>query len=402
MTSKTRPKLPSGRSSAVKVTPAAGSVQPAIPGWLTTTSGWTWRLLVLGLGIVVVFVAVAQVKLVFIALFLALVLTSVLRPVVNFLDRFMPRALATIVSLAAGLSVVAGMIWYVINSVISQWDSLTHTFAVGLDRMFDFFENGPLPVTVTSDQFEQWLTDGVQWLQDNAGNLAGTAVSQAGSVFRLGTSLALAVFCLVFFLLKGKSMWAWFLNQLPASARPHWNQAGAVGWYTFSGYARGTVIITTLNAIFAGIFITIVGVPLAAPLAVLIFIGGFIPLIGAPAAMVTAMIVALASHGFVMAGVVGIGIALLGQLEGNVFQPLIMGKQVSLHPVIVAISVTAGTLLAGLLGAVIAVPIVAVTWAVFAAMRTVDPPTAQVAEIEAKPWPWQRPKATARPESTAE
>jgi len=108
---------------------------------------------------------------------------------------------------------------------------------------------------------------------------------------------------------------------------------------------------------------------------VLVFIGAFIPLIGAPLAMVIAMVVALAANGIWNAVAVGVCIALIGQFEGHVLQPLVMGKQVSLHPVVVALVVTAGTLVAGILGAVIAVPLVAVSWSVFSLLRYTDPPT---------------------------
>lgn len=368
---------------AANVTSKNGVKEP-IPGWLSTTTGWAWRLIVLGFAIYIVFSAIAEVTLVFVAVFLALVLTAVLRPFVNFLDQILPRALATIITLVVGLAFVGAMFWYVVDSVAKQWDSLADTFGEGIDQIIEFLETGPLPVNITPTQVQDWITEGTEWLQSNAGDLAGTAVSQAGSVFRVGTALALAAFCLIFFLSRGGNMWVWFLNQLPDSARGVWQKSGEVGWFTFSGYARGTVIITTINAILAGIFLTIVGVPLAAPLAVLIFIGGFIPLIGAPAAMFIAMIVALASHGIVMAGAVGIGIALLGQFEGNVLQPLIMGKQVSLHPVVVALAVTTGTLVTGLLGAVVAVPLVAVCWAIYTTLRQIDPPTIVVKEIPNK------------------
>ena len=127
--------------------------------------------------------------------------------------------------------------------------------------------------------------------------------------------------------------------------------------------------------------------PLAAPLAVLVFVGAFIPLIGAPLAMVIAMVVALAANGFLNALLVGVGIALIGQFEGHVLTPLVMGKQVSLHPVAVALSVTAGTLIAGILGAVISVPLVAVAWAVFARLRHVDPPSDFTDDGSAEPDP---------------
>ena len=207
------------------------------------------------------------------------------------------------------------------------------------------------------------------------GDLSGLAGHQLGSVAIVFMVLALATFCTVFFLARGATMWHWFLNQLPSGVRQTWHTAGGIGWYTFSGFARGTVIIAFCNAILAGIILAVLQVPLVAPLAVLVFIGTFIPLFGAPAAMIIAMIVAFAAEGPVVAALVGIGIALIGQLEGHVLQPLIMGKQVSLHPVVVALVVTGGTLIAGILGAVVALPLVAVAWAVFAKLRTLDPPT---------------------------
>ena len=124
----------------------------------------------------------------------------------------------------------------------------------------------------------------------------------------------------------------------------------------------------------AGVFLQVVGVPLAAPLAVLVFIGAFIPMIGAPLAMIVAMVVALASKGFVAMVVVGLGVAGIGQIEGHILQPLIMGRQVSLHPVVVGIAVAVGTFSAGLLGAVVAVPLVSVAWSVYSELHVKDAP----------------------------
>src|SRR5659263_736950 len=146
---------------------------------------------------------------------------------------------------------------------------------------------------------------------------------------------------------------------------------------TASGAASGT---PTINSIMAFILLLIVGVPLAAPLAVLVFVGAFVPLIGAPAAMVVAAVVALATGGFVKALIVTVGVALIGQIEGHILQPLVMGKQVSLHPVVVALGVTAGTFLGGLFGAIIAIPLLAVVWAVFDQLRNADPPLRELPE----------------------
>ncbi|MBF0689286.1 MAG: AI-2E family transporter [Cellulomonas sp.] len=366
-------------ASARKV--AGGRRNPAVigrddtaPRWLRRSAGVSWRLLVVLAAVVVVFYATSRVTLLFIAVFLALVFTAVLRPLVELLARVMPRGLATALSLLGGILFFLGMLTYVGYSIATQWNDLSKQFESGIKQITDFLESGTLPFTITNEQIAEWIENGVRWIQDHAGDLAGQVAASAGSVVEGFTAVALAVFCTVFFLARGAAMWTWFLNQLPMRTRPTWITAGEAGWYTFSGYTRGTVIIALTDGIIAFLLLTLLRVPLAAPLAVLVLIGAFIPLIGAPAAMIVAMIVALAANGLWSAVFVGVGIALIGQLEGHILQPLIMGKQVSLHPVVVALAVTAGTLTAGILGAVISVPLVAVAWAVFSRLRTLDPP----------------------------
>lgn len=367
------------RSSAVRrntasIRPPAPVSHDPVPSWLRTAAEWSWRLILVAAAVLLIFIATAKVQLVFVALFIALVFTAVLRPLVGLFSKVMPRGLATALGMLTGFLVVGGLVAYVVASVAGQWQSLSDQFASGTDQIFDFLEDGPLPVSITTDDLHGWVEDGQEWVQQHAGDIAGTAFEQVGTVVKVISTVVLAIFCTVFLLARGENMWTWFLNQLPSSTRETWQVAGGAGWYTFSGYTRGTVIVAVSDGFLAGLLLTFIGVPLAAPLAVLVFLGGFIPLIGAPLAMVIAMVVALAADGIVKAAVVGIGIALIGQFEGHVLQPLVMGKQVSLHPMVVALVVTGGTLLAGILGAVIAVPIVAVAWAVFSKLHRPDPP----------------------------
>lgn len=355
--------------------PSVVGFEQTAPQWLRVMAGWSWRVLVLVAAIALVFWATSRVLLLFIAVFLALVFTAVLRPVVDYLDRFMPRGVATALSLVMSILVVAGLFAYVGLSVAGQWESLGEQFNTGIGTILAFLEDSPLHLTVTQTDVQSWIASGQEWLQDNSSTVASQALTSAGSVAQVLTALALATFCTVFFVTRGSEMWLWFLNQMPARMREPWHTGGGVAWYTFSGYTRGTFIVAAADGVLAAIILLILGVPLAAPLAVLVFIGAFIPLIGAPLAMVVAMVVALAANGIINAILVGVGIALIGQFEGHVLTPLVMGKQVSLHPVVVALGVTAGTLVAGILGAVISVPLIAVAWAVFAKLRRVDPPT---------------------------
>ncbi|WP_235020150.1 AI-2E family transporter [Ruania rhizosphaerae] len=356
-----------------------------VPRWMVKAGGWSWRLLVVVAVVALLVWATAKIQLVFIAVFIALVFSAVLRPFVNLMDRVMPRGLATALSMLGAVLVIGGMVTYVVRSVTGQWERLSTQFADGIDELFNLAANLPFGISITAEQLREWSDAGLQWIQENQSELLDRAAEGAGSVVETFAIMALATFTTVFFLARGNEMWRWFINQLPSRLREKWLIAGGVGWYTFSGYARGTVIIALVDGILALIVLLIAGVPLAAPLAVLVFIGAFIPLVGAPAAMIVAMIVALAVNGFWNAVIVGIAIALIGQFEGHVLQPLVMGKQVSLHPVAVALAVTSGTLVAGILGAIIVIPIVAVIWAVYARLRTVDPPMEDVEEPDVLP-----------------
>ncbi|WP_420111044.1 AI-2E family transporter [Pseudactinotalea sp.] len=373
------------------------------PRWMRKAAGISWRLLVILAVVVVLVYATARIQMVFVAVFLALVFTSVLRPLVNLLDRWIPRPLAVLASLLTSILFIGGIVAFVVQSVRGQWQDLSEEFSAGIQDLLGQLEHLPFGLSVTNEQIQQWITQGEQWIEENQQDLINRAASGAaegaGSLFEVFAILAIATFCTVFFLARGSQMWAWFINQLPARVREKWVVGGEVAWYTFSGFARGTVLVALADGILAAIILTVLGVPLAAPLAVLVFIGAFIPLVGAPAAMVVAMIVALATQGPLIAIVVGIGIALIGQFEGHVLQPLIMGKQVSLHPVAVALSVTTGTLVAGILGAVIVIPIVAVIWAVYAKLHQLDPPmsTDEMSAIKTKVIEAREQLATRRP-----
>jgi predicted PurR-regulated permease PerM len=375
----------SRRVAGARASTSVVGLSESVPAWLRSSAGWSWRLIVLTAAVALVFWATAQVQLVFIAVFLGLVFTSVLNPITDFYSRVMPRPLATGLALLSVLLVFGGLVTYVVASVAGQWERLADQFSTGVDQILEYLQSDPFGIDISLEQINEWIDTGRTWITDNADNLVSQAASSAGSVVEGFAVVALSIFLTVFFVNSGAQMWRWFLGQVPEGHRERWSSVADAGWYTFSGYARGTVIIALIDGVLAFILLLILGVPLAAPLAVLVFIGAFIPLIGAPAAMIIAAVVALAANGFVTAIIVTIGIALIGQLEGHILQPLIMGKQVALHPVVVALAVTAGTVVAGILGAVVAVPLVAVAWTVFSRLRGDRPQTVAAAEAAAEP-----------------
>lgn len=354
------------------------TVFEALPSWMVHGGVGAWLLLGILIVIALVFYITSQIVPVFIGLFIALVFTSLLQPLVNLFARIMPRYPATFLALLTTVGVVAGLVFYVVTSVTSQWATLGTQFSNGVDTILDFVEHGPLPMHLTEaevmGQVQLLVEQGQAYVQSNAPTLATEVLSNAGTVADVFAVLALALFSTIFFLASGGRMWRWFLNELPATMRESVHRAAGAGWYTFAGYARGTVIVALTDAMMAGVFLQVVGVPLAAPLAVLVFIGAFIPMIGAPIAMGIAMVVALASKDFITMIVVGLGVAGIGQIEGHILQPLIMGRQVSMHPVVVIIAVAVGTYSAGLLGAIVAVPLVSVLWSVYSELHVKDAP----------------------------
>lgn len=354
------------------------AVLDTLPSWLVRGGVGAWLLIGLVVVIAMAFFATSRIIPVFVGVFLALVITSLLLPVVGRLSRVMPRYPATFLALLGAVGIVAGLVYYVVNSVTSQWTTLADQFSTGLDQIVRFLEEGPLPIHLSQQEIvatmQSLVAQGQAYLESHAPSLATEVLSNAGAILDVFVVLALAVFTAIFLLASGGRMWRWFLDELPARLREPVHRAAGAGWYTFAGYARGTVILALTDASMAGVFLAIVGVPLAVPLAVLVFIGAFIPMVGAPAAMVIAMVVALASKGVVAMIVVGLGVAGIGQIEGHILQPLIMGRQVSLHPVVVGLAVAIGTFWVGLLGAVVAVPLVSVAWSVYSELHVKDAP----------------------------
>ncbi|WP_406209949.1 AI-2E family transporter [Kitasatospora sp. NBC_01560] len=338
---------------------------------LRRLSDHAWRLLVVAGAGYLVLIVLGRFHLITLAGFLALVVTSVIRPVVDLVARVLPRPLAVLTGLAVAILVPAGLLALIGETVASDVSSLGREFQGGLDRLERFLENAPFRVAPgTFDDLQRKVSD---FVSAHRSTLISTALSGAGRVFEVVTGAALALFMSVFFLHSGEQMWRWTTAQLPAGAQDRLDRGGRVAWQNFAGYTRGIFIVAASNAIMVGIALFFLGVPLVLPLTVLEFFASFVPLVGSPIAMLAASIVALAARGPVIAIVVLLLIVVIGQIEGHVLHPLVMSRAVNLHPVVVAVSVLAGSIAAGVIGAVVAVPAVSVVWAVYAALRRPRP-----------------------------
>ncbi|MFG2700363.1 AI-2E family transporter [Streptomyces sp. NPDC048386] len=352
---------------------ASASVSAVVVPALRVAAAYAWRLLVVGVAVYGVFVVLGRFQLIAAAVFLALVITSVLRPPADLLARWLPRPLSVAVSLVGSICLFLGLLALVGNAVAQESATLTDEFRGGVHRIEIWLQRPPfrLGPGALSHLQQQLLT----YIQTHRSNLASRALSGVGTVVELVTGGVLALFTSVFFIHSGERLWAWTsLELLPAGARSAWDRAGRAAWRTFAGYTRGIIIVAATNALLVGIALLVLRVPLALPLTLLEFFATFIPLVGSPVALGVATVVALAGRGPLTAAAVLVLIVVVGQLEGHVLHPLVMSWAVRLHPLVVAVSVIAGSIVAGVIGAVVAVPFISVVWSVVRALRPVPPP----------------------------
>jgi predicted PurR-regulated permease PerM len=330
-----------------------------VPHGLRIAAAWAWRLLVLGLlGLAVIWI-VGRLRIVLVPLAIALLLSALLAPAVGWLLRArFPRSLATGVVLVAGLAAVAGTLTLVVNQFINGVPDLTKEASEGIRRIQDWLRDGPLHLS--DRQLNQAIAAGQQWVDDNTETLTSGAVSTAATLFEVLTGTLLVLFATFFFLRDGARIWRFLVRIFPSGARAPLAYAGEAAWGTLAAYVRATVLVAFIDAVGIGLALVILRVPLAFPLAALVFLGAFIPIIGATLSGTVAVLVALVGNGPVTALLLLAAVIAVQQLEGHVLQPLIMGRAVAIHPLAVIVAITAGVVLAGIIGALVAVPIVAV------------------------------------------
>ncbi|MFF8915450.1 AI-2E family transporter [Streptomyces sp. NPDC015032] len=341
----------------------------AIPWGMRVAAEAGWRLLVLAGTLWVMMGVISAVELVVLAFVAALLVTAMLHPTVARLRRYgLPRGLATAVTAILGFVIIGLVGWFVVWQVMDNIDTLSDKVRTGIDDLKNWLLDGSFHVT------EQQINDVAKNLSDTIGTHAEQITSaglQGVTVMaEFVTGMLLAMFSTLFLLYDGKRIWHWTLKLVPAQARPGVAGAGPRAWRTLTAYVRGTVLVALIDAIFIGLGIWFLNVPMAVPLAVFIFLFAFIPLIGAVVSGALAVVVALVTEGVFTALMVLAVVLAVQQIEGHVLQPFILGRAVRVHPLAVVLSVATGGVIAGIGGAVVAVPLVAVTNTVAGYLRS--------------------------------
>jgi len=330
-----------------------------VPRSLRIASAWSWRLIVLGIVVWALIQVISRVHIVIIPLVIALLLSALLSPAVSWLLRLgFPRSLATAVVLIGGLAAVAGTLTLVITEFIDGLPQLSDSATQGIRQIQDWLQTGPLHLS--DKQIDSYVDTAEKWLDDNTESLTSAGVSTATTLFEVLTGMFLVLFATFFFLRDGGRIWRFMVRLLPLRARWQVDDAGRAGWLTLVAYVRATVLVAFIDAVGVGVAVWILGVPFPLPLAALVFLGAFIPIVGATLSGAVAVLIALVDRGWVSALILLGAVIAVQQLEGHVLQPLIMGRAVAIHPLAVIVAIAAGVVLAGIVGALVAVPLVAV------------------------------------------
>ncbi|WP_127793967.1 AI-2E family transporter [Agromyces sp. LHK192] len=331
----------------------------SVPYGMRLAAAWSWRLLLVGGVAAVVIFLIIQLRYIVIPLLVAVLLSALLVPLSQLLQRIRwPKWLAVTVSMLTALVVVGGLLTLGISQIVRGSDELADQSVVAWNDLRTWLVDGPLHLTET--QIDDWLAQALQTIQSESSVIWSGALSVGSTVGHFLVGMLLALFATIFILIDGRGIWKWIVGIFPKRARAAVDGAGLSGWSTLQNFAKVQILVATIDAIGIGAGAALLGVPLAAPIAILVFLGSFIPIVGAVATGALAVFVALVYNGWVIA-LVMLGVVLLvQQVEGHILQPLIMGTAVKVHPLGVVVAVATGSLLAGIPGALFAVPVTAV------------------------------------------
>lgn len=333
--------------------------QVTVPHALALATAWSWRLLVIGAAVLAVAYLASELRLVVVPVFLALFFTALLRPVSERLRAGgAPPFAAALLSVLLALTVIAGIMALVVPRFAAELADLSEDLVAGVESARDWLVEGPL--AIPREQLDTYVDDVVAELQGSSDEIAAGVLSGAQVALEIAAGLAIALVVTFFLLKDGDRIWEWIVGLFVRERRADVREMGTRAWTTLAGYLRGMTVVALVDSVFIGIALALLGVPGALALAVLTFFGAYIPIAGAVVTGLLAVLVALIAEGLVTALLVLAAVVVVQQTESNLLHPVVVGRAVSVHPLAILLGVTAGAVLGGVIGAFMAVPIVAV------------------------------------------
>lgn len=340
-----------------------GDPNRAVSWRIRVAAAWSWRLIIIVVAAIAIVYGITQVAVATIPIAIALLLTLLLEPLHFALQKIgVSKTISAVISLVAGVGLVGVLLAVASTQLASSAPELGQKAAAGFNKLMQWLSDGPLHLDQTDiDKYLNQLSTKLGALVRNySGSIASSALSLTSSVVSVLTTMVISLFCMFFFLKDGRQIWVWLLRMLPVTAREPVHEAGIRGWVTLKGYIKAQAIVAFVDSIFIALGAFFLGAgSMTVPLALLIFLGSFIPIVGALVTGTVAVLIILLDQGIWSAVIMLVVILAVQQIEGNILQPMLMSNAVSLHPLAVVLSVTAGTFLAGIIGALLAVPVVA-------------------------------------------
>jgi predicted PurR-regulated permease PerM len=329
-----------------------------VPWAYDLAAAWAWRFIVISVALLMVLWTLKFFVVVVFPVVIALFIAALTAPLVAAMERvYVPRKLAAFIVVAGGLAVVALLLTFVGQQVASQIDQLSKQVSGGVGEIKDWLQTGPLHAS--DSQINNGLDNAQNWIESQGKDLAGRASEVSTAVGHIVAGFFIILFSTYFFLADGRMIWAWVVRIFPRAGRARAHSSGEVAWHSLTQFVRATVLVAATDAIGIMVVALILNVPLVSAIGVLVFLGAFIPLVGAFLSGTVAVLVALVAQGPVVALLMLGGVVLVQQIEAHVLQPFLMGRFVSVHPLGVILAIAMGAIVAGIVGALVAVPLAA-------------------------------------------
>lgn len=336
-----------------------------VPVGLDLAAAWGWRLLVIaGAGYLLMWL-LGYFAVVTIPLAVALLVSALAAPFVSGVQRIgVPRGLAALLVVLSGFAVVGALLTFAGQQVASGAEDLANSTVQGLDEIRDWLQDGPL--NASDSQINDFIERAQEMIteQTRDGEVVSRVTEFGAAIGHVVAGFFIALFATYFFLADGDRIWGWLVRLAPRAARERVDSSGRVAWVSLVQFVRATVIVALVDAIGVMVGAAILDVPFVLAIGVLVFLGAFVPLIGATIAGIVAVLVALVDQGPVTALIMLAVLIGVQQLEGHILQPFLLGRWVQLHPLGVILALAGGVLVAGIVGALVAVPLAAAANAV--------------------------------------
>ncbi len=333
------------------------STPSAVPPSVRAASEWAWRLLAIAGAVVALAYLLGFVSEAVIPVVVATLLAALLHPINEWLRaRLGHKGLAAGITLLGTILVIGLLLLLIGSQVTGGFAQMAGQVGEGIGRIKSWLQG---TFQISDSQFTQYLEDAKDALSSNEGLRAGLAKAGLGAS-HVVAGLFISLFALFFFLYEGDRIWAWVVRLFPRAARSRVDSAGHVAWGQLTAFTRATILVALVDAVGITVVALVLRVPFAPAIGALVFLGAFIPIVGALVSGMVAVLLALVAHGPVVALLMLAGVVAVQQIESHVLQPFLLGRAVSVHPLAVILAITAGVVIAGIVGALVAVPVAAV------------------------------------------